>query len=101
MGIAAGWLPWFWYADHNGRTMFSFYAVAFVPFLVMAVALTLGKLLGSRDASVWRRSWGATAVGTYVLIAVLAAAAMYPLWVGDVIPYDDWWDRLLRIHSWV
>ena len=29
--VAAGWLPWFWYADHNGRTMFYFYAVAFVP----------------------------------------------------------------------
>ena len=40
--VAAGWLPWFWYADHNGRTMFYFYAVAFVPYLVIALALMLG-----------------------------------------------------------
>ena len=99
--VAAGWLPWFWYADHNGRTMFYFYAVAFVPFLVMAVSLTLGRILGPSDAPVFRRSWGATVVGAYVLLAVLAAAALYPLWVGDVLPYDDWWNRLLRIQSWV
>jgi len=99
--IAAGWLPWFWYADHNGRTMFSFYAVAFVPFLVMAVAMTLGYILGKPDAPVFRRSAGATVVGAYVLLVVLAAASLYPLWVGDVLPYDDWWDRLLRIRSWV
>jgi dolichyl-phosphate-mannose-protein mannosyltransferase len=101
ISVAAGWLPWFWYADHNGRTMFSFYAVAFVPFLAMAVALTLGYLIGPSDATPFRRSWGAAAVGTYLLLLIVAAGALYPLWVGDVIPYDEWWSRLLRIRSWV
>ena len=32
LGVAAGWLPWFLFAD---RTQFYFYAVAFVPFLVL------------------------------------------------------------------
>ena len=100
-GVAAGWFPWFWYADHDNRTMFSFYSVAFVPFLAMAVALTLGYVLGPRDAPVFRRTWGSIAVGGYLLIVIVAAAALYPLWVGDVIPYDDWWNRLLHIQSWV
>lgn len=99
--VAAGWLPWFWYADHNDRTMFYFYAVAFVPFLVMALAITLGYLLGPQGAGTFRRSWGSATVGAYLLLVVVAAAALYPLWTGDVIPYDDWWSRLLRIPSWV
>jgi dolichyl-phosphate-mannose--protein O-mannosyl transferase len=99
--VAAGWLPWFWYADHNERTMFSFYAVAFVPFLVMAVTLCLGFVLGPKDASPARRTAGATAVGAYLLLALLAAVVLTPLWLGQVIPYDSWLDRLLGIQSWV
>jgi dolichyl-phosphate-mannose--protein O-mannosyl transferase len=81
--------------------MFYFYAVAFVPFLVMALAITLGYLLGPQGAGTARRSWGSATVGAYLLLVVVAAAALYPLWTGDVIPYDDWWSRLLRIPSWV
>ena len=99
--VAAGWLPWIWYADHDDRTMFSFYAVAFVPFLTMAVAFMLGAVLGPRDASPIRRAVGATVVGGFLMLALLAAFALFPLWVGDVIPKDDWWNRLLRIRSWV
>ena len=46
-GIAAGWVPWLLYLD---RTIFTFYAVVFVPFVVMAVAMTLGSILGPADA---------------------------------------------------
>lgn len=99
--LAAGWLPWFWYADHNDRTMFSFYAVSFLPFLVMAITLCLGFILGPRTASSRRRTIGATAVGAFLLLATLAAIAMAPLWLADVLPYDDWLDRLFGIKSWV
>lgn len=99
--VAVGWLPWIWYADHDDRTMFSFYAVAFVPFLAMAVAFTLGLILGPRDATATRRAVGATLVGAFLILAILASVALFPLWVGDVIPKEEWWNRLLRIRSWV
>lgn len=99
--VAAGWLPWFWYADHNDRTMFSFYAVAFLPFLVMAVTMCLGFVLGPRNATPMRRTVGAAAVGAYLLLALLAAVALTPLWLGQVLPYESWLDRLLGIGSWV
>jgi dolichyl-phosphate-mannose--protein O-mannosyl transferase len=99
--LAAGWLPWFWYADHNDRTMFSFYAVAFLPFLVMAVTLCLGFILGPRDAPPTRRTVGATVVGGYLLLATLAAVALAPLWLGDVLPYEEWLDRLFGFRSWI
>jgi len=99
--LAAGWLPWFWYADHNDRTMFSFYAVSFLPFLVMAVTMCLGFILGPSTASPRRRTVGATAVGAFLLLATLAAIAMAPLWLAEVLPYDDWLDRLFGIQSWI
>ena len=99
--LAAGWLPWFWYADHDGRTMFSFYAVSFLPFLIMAISICLGFILGPNDASPTRRTVGATAVGSYLLLAALAAAALLPLWWAQVIPYQEWLDRLFGLRSWV
>jgi dolichyl-phosphate-mannose-protein mannosyltransferase len=99
--LAAGWLPWFWYADHNERTMFSFYAVAFLPFLIMAITICLGFILGPKTASSRRRAVGATAVGGFLLLAALAAVAMAPLWMAEVLPYDDWLDRLFGLRSWI
>lgn len=99
--LAAGWLPWFWYADHDDRTMFSFYAVSFLPFLVMAIAICLGFVLGPRSASPTRRTVGATVVGAYLLLAALAAAELLPLWWAQVIPYQDWLGRLFGLRSWI
>ncbi len=101
VGVAAGWLPWFYFAAADNRTMFSFYAVVFVPFLAAAVAMMLGHALGPATASLRRRSVGVAVVGGYLLLAVIAAAALYPLWTGQPIPYDDWYDRLLRLRNWV
>ena len=39
-GVVAGYVPWFAFQD---RTIFSFYAVAFVPFLVLAVTMWLKR----------------------------------------------------------
>jgi dolichyl-phosphate-mannose-protein mannosyltransferase len=98
VGVAAGLLPWFHYSD---RTIFSFYAVAFVPFLVMAVSLMLAWILGPPDASPTRRTIGATAVGAYVLVALVAFASLWPIFTAGVIPYEQWWERLLRLQFWV
>ncbi|MDR3201689.1 MAG: phospholipid carrier-dependent glycosyltransferase, partial [Bifidobacteriaceae bacterium] len=47
-GYAAGYLPWMLYL---GRTVFTFYTVAFVPFVVLAVTYALGVALGPPEAS--------------------------------------------------
>ncbi|MEJ7741547.1 MAG: phospholipid carrier-dependent glycosyltransferase [Nocardioidaceae bacterium] len=52
VGVLTTWLPWFQYAD---RQIFLFYAVAIVPFTVIAVTLVLGKILGRSDSSYPRR----------------------------------------------
>ena len=50
--VGAGYLPWFLYQD---RTIFSFYAVVFVPYLCLAVVMMLGALLGPPGSGEKRR----------------------------------------------
>ena len=58
--LAAGWLPWFWYADHDDRTMFSFYAVSYLPFLIMASLVPRVRARAHQDSSTDARTVGAT-----------------------------------------
>lgn len=99
VGIAAGWLPWMLYLD---RTTFTFYTVVYVPFLVMAVTLTLGALnRGLRERPRNRPGWlGPAIVGGYVLAVVVAAWWFYPIWTAEVIPYDAWRARMW-LPTWI
>ena len=92
VGIAAGWVPWLIYLD---RTIFTFYVVVFVPFLAMAIAMTLGTILGPADASARRRRDGAIAVTVIVAAFVITAWWFYPVWTGETIPYSAW-----RMRMW-
>jgi dolichyl-phosphate-mannose--protein O-mannosyl transferase len=90
-GVAAGWLPWFAYAH---RTIFTFYSIAFTPWVVLAVVLVLALLLQTDDPR--RRRLGLV-VTSAVLTAVLADSAFfYPVWTAWVVPYDFW-----RLHMWL
>ncbi|TDC87307.1 phospholipid carrier-dependent glycosyltransferase [Actinomadura sp. 7K507] len=51
LAFAAGWLTWFPSA-FNERTMFLFYATPLIPFMVLAVVLVLGYLIGPAPAGV-------------------------------------------------
>ncbi|MEJ5912849.1 dolichyl-phosphate-mannose--protein mannosyltransferase [Pseudokineococcus sp. 1T1Z-3] len=95
--VAGLYLPWFLYPD---RTIYTFYTVAFVPYVVLALTMVLGMALGPPDASRRRRGWGAAAAGAVVVAAVLAAAFFWPVWTGDVIPYEQWRDRMW-FRSWI
>lgn len=93
VGIAAGWVPWLIYLD---RTIFTFYTIVYTPFIVMALAMTLGTVLGGADASRRRRRDGAIAVGAFLLLVIAAAWWFYPVWTGEVIPYEAW-----RLRMWL
>lgn len=97
VGIAAGWLPWLLYLD---RTIFTFYTVVISPFLVMAVAMAIGAILGPADASRRRRRDGAIIAGALLLAMVAAAWWFYPIWTGVEIPYDAWRQRMW-FSTWI
>jgi dolichyl-phosphate-mannose--protein O-mannosyl transferase len=100
LGVAAGWLPWFWFAWRDNRTMFSFYAVAFDPFLVIAITLCLGLIIGPSLASPVRRATGAVVAGVYLLAVLADFYYLYPVLAAKVVPYSSWLARMWS-HGWI
>ncbi|MES5821944.1 phospholipid carrier-dependent glycosyltransferase [Streptomyces sp. RG80] len=96
-GIAAGYLPWFMYQE---RTIFFFYAVVFLPFLCLAVAMMLGAIIGPPNSSDTRRVAGATGAGVLVLLISWNFIYFWPLYTGTAIPIDDWRSRMW-LDTWV
>ncbi|MFR9673480.1 dolichyl-phosphate-mannose--protein mannosyltransferase [Streptomyces sp. TR06-5] len=96
-GLAAGYLPWFHYQE---RTIFSFYAVVFVPFLCLAVAMVLGALAGPPGVTERRRVTGVVAGGVLVLLIVWNFVYFWPLYTGQVIPMDAWRHRMW-LDTWI
>jgi dolichyl-phosphate-mannose--protein O-mannosyl transferase len=97
LAVIAGWAPWLGF---QGRTIFTFYAVAFVPFLALALAFMLGTWLGRSDADPNRRTIGAVAVGAFLMVALAASWFFYPVWSAEVIPYTAWHIRMW-FPTWV
>ena len=96
-GIAGGYLPWF---NYQHRTIFSFYEVAFVPFVVLAVTYVLGLGIGGPVVSPRRRQIGLFAAGVFVIASVACFAFFYPIYTAQVIPYSQWQLRMW-LPSWV
>ncbi|MFI2753324.1 dolichyl-phosphate-mannose--protein mannosyltransferase [Cellulomonas sp. P22] len=92
-GIAAGWLPWFMYAE---RTIFTFYSVAFVPWIVLTLTYVLGLIVGPPDEDPRERRLAVIWVGAFVGLLVVVSAFFYPIWTAWVVPYDFW-----HIHMWL
>ncbi|QHC68420.1 phospholipid carrier-dependent glycosyltransferase [Rathayibacter sp. VKM Ac-2759] len=97
MGIVAGYLPWMLYLD---RTVFQFYCVVFEPYMMLALALTAGIVLGSPGDERRRRTRGIVIVGVFVLAAAALTAYFYPLWTGQQTSFA-FWQAHMWLPSWV
>ncbi|GAA5023805.1 hypothetical protein GCM10025734_81380 [Kitasatospora paranensis] len=89
--MGAGYLPWFLYQD---RTIFSFYAVVFAPYLCLAVTMTLAALLGPPGSAEGRRLRGVAAAALVVLLIAWNFLYFLPIYTGQTIPYASWRARL-------
>jgi dolichyl-phosphate-mannose-protein mannosyltransferase len=96
-GLVAGYLPWFAFQH---RTIYSFYAVAFVPWVVLSVTYVIGLVIGPPTASPRRRLVGVTAAGSYVVLCVVLFFFFWPIYTAQVIPYADW-ARRMWFPSWI
>ena len=85
--IGASYLPWFAIQD---RTMFSFYAIAFEPFILLTLVYLLSKVLKHQ-----RRI--AISIGAIVLVNFLY---FLPIFLGLPITYNSWHDRMW-LPSWI
>ncbi len=90
-GVVATYVPWLFYPE---RTIFQFYTIAILPFLVIGIALAARAITGSRVRE--RRLSGQRVVLTFVVVAVVLSAFWYPVWTAMPVPYDFW-----RLHNWL
>jgi dolichyl-phosphate-mannose--protein O-mannosyl transferase len=85
--IGASYLPWFAIQE---RTMFSFYTIAFEPFLLLTLVYVLSKVVKNQKRI-------ATIFGAIVLVNFLY---FLPIFLGLVITYNSWRDRMW-LPSWI
>jgi dolichyl-phosphate-mannose-protein mannosyltransferase len=100
IGVAAGWLPWFWFAWHDQRTEYYFYAIVFLPYLIIAVTLCLGLIIGPVTAPPGRRAVGAIVAGAYLLLVLVNFAYLYPVLAAQPMQYSAWLQRMW-FSSWI
>jgi dolichyl-phosphate-mannose-protein mannosyltransferase len=106
VAFGSTWLPWLPFAAYfpgtgsKSRTMFMFYELAGLPFVVLAITLCLGYVLGSPTASFRRRMTGAGFVGGYLALVVINLWFLYPVLTGHALPHDQWAARML-FPSWI
>jgi dolichyl-phosphate-mannose--protein O-mannosyl transferase len=90
-GLAATYVPWLLYPE---RTIFQFYTVAMLPFLVLALAFALRDI--SRGIRGMTRANGQGIVVVFLAVCLLISAFWYPVWAGLPVPYEFW-----RLHNWL
>ena len=93
LGVIAGYLPWFFFQK---RTTFSFYAIVFEPFLVLAIVycakLFIDKSKNPANAQV--------IILGFVAVVFLNFVYFLPLYLGEVITYAQWQMRMWFV-SWI
>ncbi|GAA3601501.1 phospholipid carrier-dependent glycosyltransferase [Nonomuraea rosea] len=106
VAYAMGWLPWFYFAIADNRTMFLFYAIPMVPFMVLAITLCAGLLIGPSTPTAAgtmpvRRTVGAAVVGAFALLVVINFWWLHPILSAELIPYTEWKARMLFEKRWI
>lgn len=91
VGAASTWLPWLQYDD---RPIFSFYAVITLPFLVLALVLAIGRMIGPGTGAAGRRTAGVIAAGTFFVLVLLNFAWFWPIYTDQLLTHSEWLDRI-------
>jgi dolichyl-phosphate-mannose--protein O-mannosyl transferase len=88
-GFAGTYLPWFIFQD---RTMFYFYSITTLPFLILALIYCFDLLLKHLN---YQR-----VIQFFILIVAINFIYFLPIYIGIEIPYSDWLNRMW-LPSWI
>ena len=91
VGFGSTWLPWLAYDD---RPIFLFYAVVMLPFLVLALTLSMGRLIGGSTYPTPRRTAGVVVAGSFFVLVLMNFAWFYPIWTDALLTHSEWLDRI-------
>ncbi|GIH71173.1 dolichyl-phosphate-mannose--protein mannosyltransferase [Sphaerimonospora thailandensis] len=100
LAYGMGWLPWFYYAIADHRTMYLFYMLPVLPFMILAIVLSCGLIMGTNGASSERRTVGVTLVGAFALLALVNFWWISPILSAEPLTYSEWLSRMF-LRSWI
>lgn len=95
LGVAALYLPWLLL---TARTVFQFYSISFLPFMILALVLVL-RVLHARIANSNQRLADRMLFGYFALVAAFAVF-FFPIYTGIWLPFDFWQWRMW-LPSWI
>jgi len=91
LGIAGGYLPWLAFMN---RTVFQFYAIAFLPWMILGLVYVLRMYLHTRSSQELPRA--IRFVGGYLGLTFAVSLFFLPIWIGTWTPYWYW-----HLHMWL
>ena len=94
-GVVATYVPWLVYAD---RTIFQFYTIVIVPFMLLALTTLLRDLAQIRT----QRGFplGRWAAGVFIAAVLAVSAWYYAVWAGIPVSYE-WWFWHFNRDGWI
>jgi len=90
-GVATTWLPWLLYDD---RPIFIFYAIITIPFMILAITLLMGRMLGTSTTPSPRRTLGVIVSGAFFVLVLLNFAWFWPIYTDQLLTHREWLDRI-------
>jgi len=92
-GLAAGYLPWLLYTD---RTVFQFYTIVFLPYLILAFTFVAGLVLGDESDDTARRTRGLATVAVVVALIAATSVFFFSTWTGAQVA-----GGYQQLHYWL
>ena len=94
-GVVSTYVPWLLYPD---RTIFQFYTIVILPFMLLALTTLLRDLAQLRT----QRGFplGRWAAGIFITAVLLVSVWYYPVWTAMQVPYDFWYLHFNR-DGWI
>ncbi|THE07356.1 phospholipid carrier-dependent glycosyltransferase [Microbacterium oleivorans] len=93
VAVVSTYVPWLFYPS---RTIFQFYTVLILPFMLLALTFALRMLwdAGRRDS--FRRLAARRSLLAALALIVAVSVFWYPLWSAISVPYEFYWT-----HNWL
>ena len=92
-GVAVTYVPWLFLPE---RTVFQFYTVAILPFMLLALTFALQDVAQAHSSDSYRRLTGQRLVLVFLGVALALSAFWYPIISAMTVPYDFW-----HLHMWM
>ena len=93
LGVAALYLPWLLIPE---RTVFSFYAVSFQPWMILGLVLVMQILY----RAIGNTKLAKALVVIFFVLATLVSVFFLPVNIGLVVPFEQWQLRMW-LPSWI